>query len=612
MIVRMKKVAVVVLDRFRTDSLKALRRLGVLHVEQKSGSSEQLARLQELRAQIERSFFVLPLQGKRRGESDREGESLSGEQAARRREEVRLAGLELARRAGELSEETRTTRENIERLRREADRYSGWGDFNPSDLEELGARGVRVRLYELSPEELKRIPPEAGAFVIESGKTVARVALVSTGAAAEVPFEEIRLPDRSLSEVRAAIDQEEGRLGRLQEELQAISNQRHRLEAAARDLEQEIEFERVSTGMSTDEELSYLTGFVPEQKVDALRLAAAQNGWALLIDEPDEEDPVPTLVENPRWIQIIQPMFRLLGTVPGYREQDISFWFLLFFSLFFAMLIGDAGYGSLFLGMTLVLRLRMRKAPSGPFLLMIVLSVSTIIWGVLSGTWFGVEALARNPVLSRFIVPGIASFGYDNAARIMLLCFVIGAIQLSIAHLVNLIRGLPRLAAFSQLGWLSVVWGMFFFIRYIVLAEPLSPVALWLVVAGLVLVVLFAEQRGGFFKGLAMGVAKLPLKLLDSISAFSDIISYVRLFAVGLATVEVARAFNTMVAKMGFALPAGLFGALILFFGHGLNIAMGAMAVIVHGVRLNMLEFSGHLGMEWTGIPYQPFREQEE
>jgi V/A-type H+-transporting ATPase subunit I len=194
----------------------------------------------------------------------------------------------------------------------------------------------------------------------------------------------------------------------------------------------------------------------------------------------------------------------------------------------------------------------------------------------------------------------------------MLLCFVIGAVQLSVAHLSNFIRGLPRLAAFSQLGWLSVVWGMFFFIRYIVLAEPLIPAALWLVAAGLALVVLFGEQRGGFFKGLAMGVARLPLKLLDSISAFSDIISYVRLFAVGLATVEVARAFNTMVASMGFALPEGLFGALILFFGHGLNIAMGAMAVIVHGVRLNMLEFSGHLGMEWTGIPYEPFKEHEQ
>jgi V/A-type H+-transporting ATPase subunit I len=88
-------------------------------------------------------------------------------------------------------------------------------------------------------------------------------------------------------------------------------------------------------------------------------------------------------------------------------------------------------------------------------------------------------------------------------------------------------------------------------------------------------------------------------------------VSYVRLFAVGLATVAVATNFNGMAAKVGFGFPSGLISAFILFFGHTLNIIMGAMAVIVHGVRLNMLEFSGQLGMQWTGVPYKPFQETE-
>lgn len=159
------------------------------------------------------------------------------------------------------------------------------------------------------------------------------------------------------------------------------------------------------------------------------------------------------------------------------------------------------------------------------------------------------------------------------------------------------------------MGWLSVVWGMYFLIRFIVLQLPLNDIGLWLVAGGLFLVVLFAEQKGSFFKGLAMGLANLPLKLLDSISAFSDIISYVRLFAVGLATVKVAESFNGMALDIGFGFPAGLAAALILFFGHLLNIAMGALSVIVHGVRLNMLEFSSHLGMEWTGVSYKPFND---
>jgi V/A-type H+-transporting ATPase subunit I len=152
---------------------------------------------------------------------------------------------------------------------------------------------------------------------------------------------------------------------------------------------------------------------------------------------------------------------------------------------------------------------------------------------------------------------------------------------------------------------------MFFVTRYIVLQEPLNPVGIWLVAAGILLVVIFGEQKGKFIKGLFTGLAKLPLSLLDSISSFSDIISYVRLFAVGLATVAVAANFNSIAAEVGFGIPSGLISAFILFFGHTLNIIMGAMSVIVHGVRLNMLEFSGQLGMEWSGVPYKPFQEIE-
>lgn len=98
---------------------------------------------------------------------------------------------------------------------------------------------------------------------------------------------------------------------------------------------------------------------------------------------------------------------------------------------------------------------------------------------------------------------------------------------------------------------------------------------------------------------------------LDTISAFSNIMSYIRLFAVGMASVAIAQSFNAMASGMlkGFALPAGI---LVLVIGHGLNLVMGLLSVVVHGVRLNLLEFSGQLGMEWTGIQYQPFAETVE
>ena len=126
---------------------------------------------------------------------------------------------------------------------------------------------------------------------------------------------------------------------------------------------------------------------------------------------------------------------------------------------------------------------------------------------------------------------------------------------------------------------------------------------------GLVLVVLFGSQEPGqsFGKGIKAGLGGAFTTFLDTISAFGNVMSYIRLFAVGMASLAIAQSFNGMASPMlkGWAFPVGV---IILLIGHGLNIIMGMLSVVVHGVRLNLLEFSGQLGMEWAGIPYEPFK----
>jgi len=192
--------------------------------------------------------------------------------------------------------------------------------------------------------------------------------------------------------------------------------------------------------------------------------------------------------------------------------------------------------------------------------------------------------------------------GVDTTRTIMHLCFIIGAVHLSIARILAFVKSLPTLSAPRHLGWVALIWGMYFVARMFVLGDPMYPAAIPLVGGGFAVVVLFSEQGGGLLRGVGLGLAKAPLKVLSAIGAFSDVVSYVRLFAVGLATLEVARAFNTMAIGSGFG-PASV---LILLFGHVLNIVLASMALLVHGVRLNMLEFSGHLEMEWTGTEYRP------
>jgi len=632
MIVPMKKVSLVVLDSERERSLEKLRELGVLHLQVREGHSETLAGLQEDLAALQRALVLLP-QVKA---GERDGDGPEGDVNVER-------SLDVARRAQELADRERGMREDLSRLERTRSFLAEWGDFDPRDIEMLAERGIIVRLFTMTKEELEAASEASAVFAVREQKNVILAAVVDRGETSTVDGVEVQVPDRGLSEVEAAIDETVDRLEEVRRRMGSLALERGRLEESARILESRLEFERARVGMEVDGALAYLTGFAPVPVLDRLEQSAHREGWATLVEEPAEEDPVPTLVRNPGWIRIIKPVFDFLGTVPGYREYDISFWFLLFLSVFFAMIIGDAGYGLIFLLLTVLGRIKWRRAPAEPFFLMFVFSACTVAWGAATGTWFGIESLARDgSPFARFIVDPIASFpegGGDSSRVVMKICFVLGAVHLTIAHFRNFIRDLPRLRSLSELGWLTIVWGMFLLIQIVVLrrdaAAPLLAVDGWpalvmppgvldavsdvslieggivLVAAGLALVALFAEQEGRFFRGVGLGFARLPMKALDTISAFSDVVSYIRLFAVGLATVKVAESFNQMAAEVGFGLPAGLAAALILFLGHSLNIVMGALSIVVHGVRLNILEFSSHLGMEWTGIPYRPFRQND-
>ena len=122
------------------------------------------------------------------------------------------------------------------------------------------------------------------------------------------------------------------------------------------------------------------------------------------------------------------------------------------------------------------------------------------------------------------------------------------------------------------------------------------------------LVLFFTNPRKNIIKGIGQGLGNLLLNLINN---FTDIVSYIRLFAVGLATVAVADSFNKMAMEVGFgSLAAGLLTAFILLLGHSLNILLGPMSILVHGVRLNVLEFCNHLDIKWSGFSYRPLKEE--
>jgi V/A-type H+-transporting ATPase subunit I len=354
--------------------------------------------------------------------------------------------------------------------------------------------------------------------------------------------------------------------------------------------------------------LAYVQGYCPVDALDTLQRTAHEQKWGILVQEPTSTEEVPTYIKNSPWIRIIAPVLRFMGTTPGYKEFDVSFWFLLSLTLFFAMLVGDGGYGLLFLAVAVIVRWKSNRLTGETFALICVFSGATVVWGLLTGTWFGVESLARLPVLRDAVIPGLNSYA-ENDAFMIQLCFVIGALHLSLAHLLRGVRFLSSVRLFGEAGWIILIWVLYFLAGYFVLGEPLPKSTPYLMGAGILTAGIFSGRGGSFFRSALLGIADLPFAFIRS---FSDMVSYIRLFAVGYATVVVAVSFNEMAGGVASDSWAGVIGAgAVLLFGHVLNMLLALMAVLVHGIRLNVLEFSTHLEMGWTGIPYRPFRSRK-
>ena len=619
MIVPMKKATVITRKGERQEALRQLRRLGVLHLSDVPAQVPSAQEWREKRDLLEKALAAIgSIPGKKEWpevglEAPSPGSVSEGGEPDFR------AAMEAARAILDRRDAVLALDEELAGLEKEALRLRDWQGVSLPDLRAIRDQGYEVRFFEVPPGQLDRLPSGQGVFVVRRRKTLLWIAVVlAAGAACDCDLKPLAPPPRgaaALEELQAVKRSDRSRLLR---ELDEMGAEAVGLELALREAGREIEMAEASAAMGHTEALSYLAGFLPAGQSGELKDFCRRNGWALLLREPAADDDVPTIVRNRRWIDIIRPVFQLLGTVPGYREFDISFFFLAFFAFFFAVIIGDAGYGLVLLLGTLFFmnRQRRRGQPASKTLwLMMLMSACTVAWGALTGTWFGSARLAALPWLSWMTVPAIASFNPRSSETIKIICFVAGTIQISIAHAWNFIRQAgekPFIRSLAQLGWLSLVLGLYHLVLNLVLSGERFPVpayAAWMMAAGLVVIIVFSQQRGRFFPGVAMGLANLMTTFLNGISAFSDIISYIRLFAVGLATVEIAKSFNGMAAGMADGVLGVILASFVLILGHSLNLAMGALSVIVHGVRLNMLEFSGHMGMEWTGRPYKPFKE---
>lgn len=640
MIVPMKKVSLIILTEQKQHALKQLRKAGLVHIQITESPSEKLGRLKEQLSLLESSIFTASAKQDKRVPQ----KEVSLEQA-----------LAAAKEISQAEEEKKNCISELGRLKSELERLKDFGEIDPDDFVYLADKGIRLSVYEMPRAEYQKLDGSIDIVILKKNKKTVKFIAVNAGKNGHdkndglTDFYRIQLPDISSKEMREKIENTEECIKTADRKLESLAGYCQSMKNAVKVLKKEIEFETYASGMEQADlsdsgkespvSVSCFEGYTEAQNLDKLKQLARQNRWGLAADEPTTEDDVPTKLKNNKFVSLIYPLTDFLGTVPGYFEYDISSWFLGFILIFFGIIFGDGGYGLLICAAAavfIVKSLLSKKKVSASFLLLGLFGLSTVIWGTLTCTWFGLSAELIPTWLKNLSVPVISNVysdkiwypfwtdgqaGLTTAQNLQILCFSLALIQLTAAHVKCAVRDRKSLKILGDIGSIFQLIGIYYVVLSLVVNSQVfsfglvisginvGALAIGLTAAGFILSFIFSNYAGNIIKSVLESLKNIVSVLLGVVNVFSDIVSYIRLWAVGLAGAAISATVNELVSPLLGNFMFMVLALILLVFGHGLNIILNVLSVIVHGIRLNTLEFSSHLDMSWSGHKFKPFEE---
>lgn len=637
MIVPMKKISLIIRGDKKDETLNKLRKLGMVHIDITEGSSERIVDFHDQIILLEKAAFTI---GKKK---DEEQKDVTVSQA-----------LSIAKEIASLDEEKKQCQAEQIALLSELDRLKDWGDIDPGIISELAAKKIEVSFYEMSKSEYEALPDCVKTVKIDATKSSVKFLLLNSESVdddkviSSLNNCRLALPQVSTDQMRQKVSSLNARINAIDDQITSYVCYFDSIKKAVASLENDIEFETYATGME-DENLSsnsnqavnvsYFEGYIEAENLDQLKQIAKDNSWGLLIKEPSEEDNVPTKLRNNRFVSLIYPLVDFLGTVPGYFEYDISGWFLMFVLIFFGIIFGDGGYGLLICSVAAIpiIKSLVAKKPISPiFLLVGLFGLSTILWGTLTCTWFGLSAEQLPGWLKSLSVPVISNVyadklwslpwtpdgvGLTTAQNLQIFCFSLALIQLTVAHIMGAIRNKSSVKLLGDVGSILQLIGIYYLVLSLVVnpevfsfsvvisGVPVGTVAIALIGIGFLMSFVFSNYEGSIIKSILSSLTDIVSVLLGVVNVFSDIVSYIRLWAVGLAGAAISATVNELVGPFLGNFMFMILAIVLLVFGHGLNMILNVLSVIVHGIRLNTLEFSSHLDMSWSGHKFKPFKE---
>lgn len=600
MIAPMKKYSFLVYHKEYNDFLLKIRELGVVHIIEKEGVVTEEIRLQYQNAdQIDKAVRALESRG------------IVAETSSETK-----AAQDVFIEFNEIQSDLSALAQQMAALRKEMAEAQPWGDFLPAEIEQLQQKGIRVKLFSC-PQKAWNPEWAEKNFVFQVGVTAGIVyfaAFDPDGTLPEIDADEHKIPVHPVTELikkREELENEVvGLNGRLDEiakyHIPALKNYRKLLIQDA-----ELDKAFVTTSSEAEDYLRVLEGWIPAETSEVLEKFLDQEGVVFLKESPVPGDKVPIMLKNKGF----SSKFEMLGelySLPGYRELDLTPFFAPFYTIFFGFCLGDAGYGILITLAAIFARFKVAKELKSVASLVIYLGISTIVFGLISGTAFGINLYETG-------LPGYSQLqemfkanNTDINSILFALALILGGIQILFGMGVKAANETVQFGfkyALATIGWIILLAGLatiFGLSSYAgVSMETLKPAMYAILAIGGVLVLFFNSPGKNLFLNFGVGLWN-TYNLVTGI--LGDLLSYIRLFALGISSAILGFVFNSLALSVGTSFFGIIAMVIILVIGHGINIFMSGLGSFVHPMRLTFVEFYKNAGFSGGGKKYQPFR----
>ena len=493
-----------------------------------------------------------------------------------------------------------------ETIVRELEEAKPWGEYDAAKLEPFGG----LRFYSVAAKKYDPAWEEQYVIqVVEKNDKLVRFVIV--GDTAGFPVKPLPTPQKTVSELQALLDEQDAKIEKHRQDLESRKNDIPELQQHLRKLQAELDRYLASTAAvpAAEDTIDTLVGFAPTACDEAVTAFLDQADVFYLKNEATLEDNPPIKLKNNKFVKMFEVLTDMYGR-PDYNEFDPTPYISVFFLLFFAMCMGDAGYG-LLLG---IIGILLRKVDGMKSLapLVTVLGIGTFVVGIVMHTFFGVDIsqLAWIPSWLKAVMITGTIGGFEAQ---MVLSLAIGIVHLCLAMVVKTVyatRNKGFLGSLGTWGWtLLIVGGVAIGALSMVSLLPAELVKWIFIVLGIVSalgIFLFNDIHRSPLKNIGSGLWEAYNTVTGLLG---DVLSYLRLYALGLAGGMLGKAFNDIAAM---TLGDGSFGfgwltfAIILVIGHALNLAMCCLGAFVHPLRLNFLEFFKNSGYDGKGRVYKP------